>query len=357
MRPGIQYLISTSTIAAATLVSWYVFQAETYWAPSILYLFLVTILGGFLGRGPTILAAALSALAWDYLFIPPRFTLHVGRWEDALILITYAAIAAVLSLYTWRLRQSRALVEEGTRIADEARASENLYRIVFNSISHEMRSPLTAIMGASSALYLIGDGEIVRPEDRRTLLNEIIRSSVRLSRLVDNFLDVSRLEAGRMQLKIQELDLRSTIHDVLHRLREELSAHRIHLEIPETPVIVPGDPGLLFQSVFCVLHNASQYTPPGTEIHIHLLPVWPDGSVTMEIADNGPGIGNTPPDRLFEKFFRAPGTMPGGAGLGLGLARGILELHGGSLRSETRPAGGLIFFFDFPSRPYRAGEA
>lgn len=354
--PVVQYLISVGAIALATLFSWFVFQAETYWAPSILYLFLVTILGGFLGRGPTIVAAGLSAVAWDYLFIPPRFTMHVGRWEDGLILLTYAAIAAVVSLYTWRLRQSRALAEEGARIADEARASEELYRIVFNSISHEMRSPLTAIMGASSALYLIGDGEIVRQEDRRLLLREIIGSSVRLSRLVDNFLDVSRMEAGRMQLKIQECDLRSTLHDVIHRLRDELAGHRILLEIPDAPVIVSGDPGLLFQAVFCVVHNASQHTPAGTEVRIRIPKTGNEG-VLLEIRDNGPGIGKTPPERLFEKFFRAPGSMPGGAGLGLGLARGILELHGGSLTADAPPSGGLAFIFRFPPAGTPAREA
>lgn len=349
---ALQYTASLACVAGTTLISWSVFREETYWAPSILYLFVIIILGGFLGRGPTILAAALSALAWDFLFIPPRYTLQVGKWEDALILLTYAAIAGMTSLYTWRLRQSRELAEEGARQAQEARASEELYRIVFNSISHEMRSPLTAIMGASSALYLIGDGEVVKAEDRRVLLREIIRSAVRLSRLVDNFLNVSRLEANRMQLRLEDVDLRSTIHDVLQTLKEELSAHKLEILVPDAPVLVRGDAGLLQQAVFCVAHNAAQYTPPGTVVRLELKPGL---EPRLVLEDNGPGIGETDPSRLFEKFFRAQGSPPGGAGLGLGIARGIMELHGGTLTAARTASGGMQFVFSFPASRGNSG--
>lgn len=350
MKRTTEYALALLTLGAATLLNWFVFRPETYWAPSIIYLFVITILGGVLGRGPVILAAGLSALAWDFLFIPPRFTLHVDRWEDGLILLAYAAIAALTSLYTWRIRQQRQIAEDVSRQAAEARASEELYRIVFNSISHEMRSPLTTIMGSSSALYLIGDGEVVRTEDRRALLREIIRSAVRLSRLVDNFLSVSRLEAGRLKLRREELDLRAVVHDVLAALKEELSAHSVVAALPAHPVLVRGDAGLLHQSLFCVLHNASQYTPAGTTIRIWIVenPETESGeTVQLHIEDNGPGAGEIDPERLFEKFFRA-GRTPGGAGLGLGIARGIAELHGGRLTAEKAQSGGLRFLLSLP---------
>lgn len=341
-----QYAFSIVAITLATVTNWAIFRdPSTYWAPSILYLFVVTILGGFLGRGPIILAAAMSALFWDFLFIPPRFTLHVERLEDALILLTYAAIAAVTSLFTWRIRQTRALVDERSLEADRAHESEELYRIIFNSLSHELRSPLTAIMGASSALYLLGDGEVYRPEDRRELVHEIILSATRLSRLVDNFLDMSRLEAGHMQLKTEQIDLRDTVHEVLQRLRPDLAGHRIELMLSANPVEIIADPGMIFQAIFCVLHNASVYTPAGTKINISLR-VEGNRKIQLEISDDGPGIGEISAERLFEKFFRGSAKQPGGAGIGLSLARRIVELHSGTLRAEKNIPRGLRFIFE-----------
>jgi two-component system sensor histidine kinase KdpD len=442
--------------------------------------------------GPVLLAAALSAVVWDYLFIPPVFTFSVSRVPDVLMLLMYFCIALVLGVLTSRtraqeravrLREERAValytlsrdlslartkdavaeaaianikkffnadvvlclgqtdgdiftaphpastlavgekdlgvaawvywnekqagrftdtlpaatatyypmsgpryplgvvgvrlrgenklsidqetllenfirqiasaieretLNEITKKAVVVEESERLYKTLFNSISHEMRIPLSAIMGTSE--NLLDERVSEQPATRRELIGEIHEAAGRLNRLVENLLDMTRLESGLIRPKLDWCDVRDLINSAVGKTAGELSGFHVAIDTPSDILLVRIDFALMEQVLTNLLLNASLYTPAGSEIRVHASG---DGNeCEISIADNGPGL---PPDvleKVFDKFFRVPGSKTGGTGLGLSIARGFVEAHRGTIRAENRPGGGLRFVIRLPLEKY-----
>jgi two-component system sensor histidine kinase KdpD len=225
-----------------------------------------------------------------------------------------------------------------------AAASERFYKNLLNSVSHEFRTPLAVISGAAGSLM---DRQLPLPEDsRKALLNEVYDASNRLNRLVENLLDMSRLESGKILTKLEWCDAADLFGALQRRYKKDLAQHRsVFTMAPHLP-LVKIDSGLVEQAVGNLIENAVRYTPPQTTIEVCLsLSV---STLVIVVQDEGRGFPPEAIPHLFEKFYRVPGTATGGTGLGLSISKGLIESMLGNISVENRPGGGAIFTIRLP---------
>jgi two-component system sensor histidine kinase KdpD len=239
---------------------------------------------------------------------------------------------------------------ERARLAEDAKVqalrahTEEMRSSLLSTVSHDLRTPLAAITGASS--MLLDTSARVTAEQRRELLETIGEEAERLERLVGNLLDMTRVESGSLQLKREWMPLDEVVVSVLTRLDSKLGKRPIDTDIPDDLPLISVDP-ILFEQVFVnLLDNIAKYTPAGSAIEIRARAG--DGTVVIEVADHGPGLPAGAEQRVFEKFFRGPEARAGGVGLGLAICRGIVDAHGGKLVAENRPGGGATFRIELP---------
>lgn len=225
--------------------------------------------------------------------------------------------------------------------------AERLRNSLLSAVSHDLRTPLAAIAGASSTL--VAEQESLPLETRKELAESIFAETDRLNRLVANLLDMTRLEGGVMTVNKEWQSLEEIIGVVLRRLAGRLAEHSVKTALPVDLPLVPCDDVLIQQVLMNLLENAVKYSPPGSAIEISAYAA--GRNVIVAVADEGRGITPGDEQRVFDKFYRVdPGGTPGGVGLGLAICRGILELHGGRIWAENRPTGqGAIFRFSLPA--------
>ncbi len=262
------------------------------------------------------------------------------RPSDHQMLDTFVAQAA-LALERVRLRAE----------ADEARhavEAERLRTDLLSSVSHDLRTPLSSIAGSAGVL-LAGDagGAGLRPSERRELLETIQSESQRLSELVSNLLDLTRLDSGALQPRREWCPVEELVHGALDRLAPRIADRPLELGLPREILQVDVDPVLLEQALVHLVENALKYSPAGSPIEIRAS--GSPGEVLLEVSDRGPGIPAGEEQRIFEKFVRLPdGQRASGSGLGLSVCRAILRAHGGSVAAENRLGGGATFRLRLP---------
>ncbi|WP_243373392.1 DUF4118 domain-containing protein [Geotalea sp. SG265] len=237
------------------------------------------------------------------------------------------------------------LVEQAEQ-AQILQAREGLERALLNSISHDLRTPLVSISGALGSL--LEQGETLGEDARRILLVTAWEEAGRLNRFVGNLLDMTRLEAGAIKLNKEANDVQDLVGCALAAIEPRMGARTIDVRIPDGLPLILMDMALMTQVLVNVLDNALKYSSPDGSI---TLSARDDGSMlTMEIADQGPGVPEADLQRIFDKFYRIPvpeGT--GGTGLGLTICKGIVEAHGGVIRAENRTDGGLRVVIRLPA--------
>ena len=216
--------------------------------------------------------------------------------------------------------------------------SEKLYQVLLDCVSHEIKTPLNSIMGLTSALEAQGPSEIV---------DELNRSASRLTLVVDNLLDMSRLNSGLFALKKEWQDPEDIVRVCLDKNRHFFSTHQIDFqESADTLPLIRVD-FMLFEHVLSnVIRNAVIYSPTETAIEIRISIKL--GALVFSVADHGPRIPQDSLDKVFQKFYRIPGSSPGGTGLGLALAKSIMEAHGGQIWVENGADHGAIFSMSLP---------
>lgn len=228
------------------------------------------------------------------------------------------------------------------RIQAEA---EQVRSSLLSSVSHDLKTPLAAIAGASSSLL---EATSLDDETRREMLATVADEAERLNRLLENILQMSKLDAGAAKPNRQWHVLEELVGSALHRTRRDLAGHEVSVELPnELPLLFVD--GLLMEQVFVNLfENAARYTPEGTRVTIRAAV---DGQhLRISVSDSGPGLPAGSEERIFDKFYRAAPTADGGRGSGLGLAicRAILKAHGGFIVAANRPGGGAEFVIRLP---------
>jgi two-component system sensor histidine kinase KdpD len=231
----------------------------------------------------------------------------------------------------------RILFAESALRAEATAEREKLKTALLSSISHDLRTPLSSILGAVTSLRCYGSR---MPEDtQQDLLAAIEEESRRLARFVSNLLDMTRLEAGELDLCRDWVDLNEVIAAAVGRARRTFASRMIELSMPEHVPLIRGDPILLEQVIFNLLDNAEKYVPRGTSTRVSLQEEAPE--LVIRVEDAGPGIPATDLQHIFEKFYRvhAGDGRPAGTGLGLAIAKGVVEAMGGSISAES-PASG-----------------
>ncbi len=236
------------------------------------------------------------------------------------------------------------LFRERSKQVQELEKSEKMLQTILETISHEMRTPLTSIGGIASAL---GEEKIIHDKNiREDMLKELTESVDRLNTVVGNILDMSRINSGTFSLKREWNDIGEVVDVTLKQLKEKLNGHKVSVEIKEGLPLVMLDFNLFEQALSNILINAVNYTPEGSGIKIkaHLK----DKELILEISDKGPGVSKDQLSRIFEKFFRVKGSPAGGVGLGLTITKSIVEAHGGTISAANKEDGGLEFRIAIP---------
>lgn len=460
-----------------------------YRTVGFMYLLAVLIVGILSSLGPVFFAALLSALAWDYLFIPPKFRFIVSEPDDAILLLSYFVVALIVGFLTNRIKLHERLIrqrEERTNVlydilqdiansrakseflpkvtarvgkilnaecgillkglqtdslvnerspfsvelsekefavatwslksqknagwstntlaqseslyiplqgqtekvgvfvfkpkanqnlsledenllfsitrqlglsieryfiekrlleAQRLKQSEELHQTLLNSISHEMRTPLTSILGAASALEdekMAGDKKYVM-----TVAADLHDAGDRLNRVIENLLDMSRLNSGALALNLEWHDFKDLLGVTVQKLAKPLANHRIKTVYPEEVPLLRMDFRLMEHAISNLILNAAIYSPAGTEITITLRRL--KDSFRLLVEDEGPGIPQDALLQVFHKFYRVPGTPTGGTGLGLSIVKSIVELHHGSVHAERRNGFGSRFVVELPA--------
>jgi two-component system, OmpR family, sensor histidine kinase KdpD len=229
--------------------------------------------------------------------------------------------------------------------AEILRRADELKNALLGAVSHDLRTPLASIVASAGSLRQTD----VRWTDaeRESFLSDIEHEARRLSRIVSNLLDLSRMESGTLHPERSWYDLAALIDDVVGRLRPLTQDHRVEVRVPEDLPPISLDYVEIDQVLTNLIENAARHTRPGAAIVISA--AIDGGEAVVEVSDDGPGLPKEATDRVFEAFFRGPSRgTPRGTGLGLAVARGLVEAHGGHISARNRPEGGAVFRFTLP---------
>ncbi|GCE07178.1 sensor histidine kinase [Dictyobacter aurantiacus] len=307
------------------------------------------VIGSLLAVGSVALTTLLIALCQLPQHLPDTLQLYLLA---ILVLTTFqSCYAACLASALHRQIEHSQQREHEVRMEMQAyQQSEKLRSALVTSVSHDLRKPLTTIKAAASSLRQqrsITEQDLA-PEG---LLSVIEQESDWLDGLIENLLDMSRIEAGVLRPQKTWYAIDMLLRDVLARLRPAMGSRPLQFTIPPALPPVEIDVVLIEQVLTNLLNNALSYTPAGSPLAIELCRE--ANTLDVRILDRGPGIPAAERERIFEKFYRLPApatgqAQPGGMGLGLTICRGIVEAHAGQLRVESRPGGGAIFAFTLP---------
>ena len=485
-----EYGLVLAIIAGLTAACWQFERVAGYTLPALVYLFAILLAAFRLNRGPMLVMAALSALAWNFFFIPPRFTFEVRALEDMILLGMFFAVALCMGHLTARLRtreiverrrqletdallrvtQSAALAPEihkglaealriinsvvaadtalvvrrldhslpsqahpastwqpldqefgvaawaysnkqaagrftdtlpqasatwfplqtatsvmgvlGLRLAgandlldfqrrqsveafclqlalvlekehfisalsqaEVLDKSERLRRTLLDSVSHELKTPLAIIRAALEGMSAAAANPYVA---------EIDTATRRLQRLVDNLLQMTRLESQIIEPRLEWCDVHELVEGAVQAAADTLRGHQLELGLaPELP-LVKTDQLLLGQALANILHNAAVYSPAQAAIAITVRQA--EGKLRLTVRDHGPGLPVGEEARVFGKFYRAPGAPAGGTGLGLSIARGFVQALGGVIAGWNHPEGGAVFEILLPAQFLAHGD-
>lgn len=239
----------------------------------------------------------------------------------------------------------RELFEVKAKDAEVLESSERLHQALLSSVSHELRTPLTAIIGNATALK---DDKTSKDEQgREMLISDLIDSSERLNRVVENLLDMTRISSGALKVREDLFEVGDFVDSTVKRSANLVKKHRVEIKSAAEELFIRGDDRLLEHVIVNLLANASAYSPPGSLIQILIQKV--ESQVSVSVIDEGGGLKEEELEKIFERFYRAAGTPTGGTGLGLSIARALVEAHKGEITASLRKdRSGCIFTMKFP---------
>lgn len=335
------YAWAIGATIACTLAGWAMHGRFDLVNIAMVYLLAVVIIALRFRRGPAIVASILSVAAFDVLFVPPQGTFTI---EDMQYLLTFAIMLAV-GLIVSDLTESVHRRARAQAKAEMDVETERIRSTLLASISHDLRTPLAIMSGASSSLA--ERGEQLGAAERQALARSVYEQARAMSEQVDKVLQMTRLETDTMALERDWGSLGEIAGAVLRRLKDRLAAHHVVVELPDDLPLVRVDAGLLEQALGNLLENAASYTPRGTVVRLRA--ERRADELTVSVEDFGPGLAAADVERVFAKFHRGVSEGPGGGmGLGLAICRAIVKLHGGRAWAEQLPAGGTAFRFSLP---------
>jgi two-component system sensor histidine kinase KdpD len=324
------------------------------WIPvlslGVLYIFAVLPVSIFWGLGLAAAVSLASMLAFNWFFLPPTHTFQLRDGANWAVLAVYLATAVVVSALAARARRRAELAEAREREAaaraaaeleaEALRRSDALKTSLLHAVSHDLRSPLTAIVAAASGL---ANPQVTLDDaDRRELVETIRIEAERLNRLVGNLLDLSRLRAGAAVPRPELW----TVDDLVARSLDELGPRgdRVTVTFDGEPPPIEVDAAQLERVLVNLLDNALKFSPPETQVALRVEPR--ADRIRMHVVDEGSGVPDL--EAVFEAFHSI-----GGAGLGLAIARGFAEANGAAVWAEATPHG-AHFVLELPAAAARA---
>lgn len=329
-----QYLYSIISVVAVSAICFLLSPAIGYRVVALILLLTVSLIAVLFDILPVLATAALTALIWDFFFIPPRFNFHVDTTEDTIVLVMYFVIALINGVLTYKIRR----VEKTARQKEERANSVKLYNTILNSLSHELRTPIATIIGATDNLQT---NRHLSDTNRNELLEEIAKAGFRLNQQVENLLNISRLESGHIKPKSDWCDVEELVYEVVKQVEETNPARNIGIHIPGNMPLCYLDKGMLEQVLYNLLNNAAIHTSAKSAIditascHTDLLEVI--------IEDGGHGFTESELKDVFRKFSRERNMQTSGSGLGLSIVKGFTEALGGHVDVAKSALGGARF--------------
>lgn len=356
-------------VLAAILAVAHVGQSRDY---VFLYLGIVAVLGLATGLRDALVAATSSFLLVDFFLIRPVHSLQFADPTDVLNLAVFAGAAGLIGTLGSRRRSAQFRAEtlarelqqaniELARLAEAERQvrvleeTDRLRREVLANVSHELRTPISSILTGTTAMLQRGS----LPHDVEPDVASLAREARRLSRLVSDLLDMTRIEGGVIDLQLTDVDVGEAITAAADRLRRQHPGREI------TVTSAPGLPDALAdwqrlgQVLDNLLDNAQRWAPPETAIAVDAGVA--AGTVVVRVVDRGPGVAHDARPHIFERFSRGDGPRPdssSGMGLGLAIVKGLVEAQGGRVWLEdTPPDEGAVFAFSLPAPDVAADSA
>ncbi len=321
----------------------------------------VAISAWYGGPGPSALATALSLLLIDLNFLEPGGSLRIDRVE-ALEIIAFLVVSVTITTSMEALHRSRALAEsraaELKRLNDEVGRSYDAERErrhvaelmahtreeVLGVVAHDLRNPLNLIITSTDLLL----EENLDRNRRKELLGVTMRAGRQMNRLIGDLLDTVRLQAGKFMLDVEDVAVVMIFRQAEEAFRPLAEKRKIQLEAipPEDGIAVRADPLRVSQIVGNIIGNAIKFTPEQGSVTMRS--VANGNHVAIHITDTGPGIEPADMDHLFDNFWQARSNDHRGVGLGLAIAKGVVEAHGGRIWCESSPGRGSTFSFTLP---------
>jgi K+-sensing histidine kinase KdpD len=296
----------------------------------MLYMLAIGASAVMFGRGPSVVASVCSVLAFDFFFVHPVHTFAIADEHYLLTFATMFGVGLLASGLTLRVRKGQL---------------EEMRSALLSAVSHDLRTPLATITGAATTLRDSPAG--LTAEQRAEMLAAICEEAARMERLVGNLLDMTRLQAGALQVKREWVPVEEVVGSALGRVDDVLEGRPVDTRIPDDLPPVFADPVLLEQVFVNLLDNAAKHTPNGTPIEVTARAM--PGEIVIDVADRGPGIPAGSETRLFDMFLRGPHAAAQGAGLGLAICRGIVSALGGTIVARNRDGGGALFRVRLPA--------
>lgn len=306
---------------------------------AMIYLLAVVVIALKFTRGAAVLTTVLSIGAFDYLFVPPQGTFTV---DDAQYLLTFAIMLAVGLVISGLVDDVRRNAAEQASLAAAAE-TERIRNTLLASISHDLRTPLAVMTGASSTLA--ERGEHMSAQARHELARSVFEQSRDLTGQVSKVLQMTRLENGAIEVAAEWSSLAEIAGSTLAAFGERLAAHRLLVEVPEDLPLVRVDALLIEQALGNLLENAAKHTPPGTVVRLRAEANATE--MTVSVEDYGTRLAEADMERVFAKFQHGA-AGGGGMGLGLSICRAIVRLHRGRAWAERLAHGGTAFRFTLP---------
>jgi K+-sensing histidine kinase KdpD len=368
------YFSGVLGIAAVTLLLVPIREHANSTTIALGFLLVVLFVAILWGSRPALLASVLGMLCFNFFFLPPFYTFTIADYQNWVALtvffITALAVGQLSAQAKRRAEESEAGRREINRLykelqdaferASEAEAlkrSERLKSALLDAVTHDLRTPLTSIM-ASSTLLLEdrenpSQAEMLDPLEQKALLRVITQASNRLNRFVESMVDLARIEAGDMTLHRNWGAVDEIIEAALTRAEPLTEKHQISVLMEEELPVVRVDARAVTEVVYTLVDNATKYAPAETTIVVKANRIH-DEIVEITVEDEGPGIPLPLREKVFERFFRATdnstdGQNRFGFGMGLAIAKGIVEAHGGKIWIEDGPdAHGTRVVFTVP---------
>lgn len=353
-HPWIGYACAAGAAILCTLIGLAMTPRFDVVNVAMVYLLVVVVIAMCFSRGAAVFSAVLCVGAFDFMFVPPQGTFIVN---DAQYLLTFAIMLAVALIISSLIERGRRQTAARAALALEAE-TERIRSTLLASISHDLRTPLAVMTGASSSLAQ--GGERLAPEERTALAQSIYGQARDMSEQVAKILQMTRLETGAIALERDWAAMPEIAGSVLARLSERLAGHRLVVDVPAELPLVRVDATLIDQALANLVENAAQHTPVGTVVRVRVQHA--GSELVVSVEDLGIGMDDRDVERVFAKFHHgASAGARGGVGLGLAICRAIVRLHQGRAWAERLAGGGIAFRFTLPveepPRPPAEAEA